>query len=118
MGDCAAVIILCIDGGGFGVGQEFAWATALRLPILLLHPVDQPPSRQALGTPADVTVVGFENAMSLAEAVKTFLRSNRSVIEDWKRRGDSLAVALLPLREMLAEHGQRAAGIGCWRVST
>ncbi len=35
--DCAAVIILCLDGGGLGVGQEFAWAAALRLPILLVH---------------------------------------------------------------------------------
>ena len=54
---CAAVIILCIDGGGLGVGQEFAWATALRLPILLVHPKDQPPSRQAAGT-VQVPVAG------------------------------------------------------------
>lgn len=116
LGGCSAVIILCIDGGGLGVGQEFAWATSLRLPILLLHPVDQRPSRQALGTPADVTAVGFENAMSLAEAVKTFLRSNRTVIEDWKRRGDSLAVSLLPLREMVAEHWHGLTETGRTRV--
>lgn len=103
VGGCAAVIILCVDGGGLGVGQEFAWAIALRLPILLLHPVDQPPSRQAVGSPGDIEIVGFENATNLAEAVKAFLRANRPVIEDWKRRRDSLALALLPLREMLAE---------------
>jgi hypothetical protein len=99
---CAAVIVLCIDGGGLGVGQEFAWATALRLPILLLHPAAHPPSRQALGTPGDVTVVAFVNATELTEAVKSFLRKNRSVIEDWKRRSDSLDVVFLPLRELLA----------------
>jgi hypothetical protein len=49
--ECAAFIVLCIDGGGLGVGQELAWATALRLPILLPHPADQPPSRQAIGAP-------------------------------------------------------------------
>ncbi|MGH9157989.1 MAG: hypothetical protein ACRD1K_19620 [Acidimicrobiales bacterium] len=116
VGGRAAVIILCTDGGGLGVGQEFAWATALRLPILILHPADQPPSRQAVGTPADVTVVGFENAMSLAEAVKKFLRSNRSIIEDSKRRRDSLAVALLPLREALAEHWHALTEVGRQRV--
>ena len=101
---CAAVIILCIEGGGLGVGQEFAWATALRLPVLLLHPAESSPSRQVLGTPGDVTVVGFANATDLSEAVKAFLRQNRSVIEDWQRRRESLDAVLLPLRETLAEH--------------
>lgn len=101
---CAAVVILSIDGGGLGVGQEFAWAAALRLPILLLHPTDQPPSRQAIGTPADLTVVGFANATELAEAVRNFLRANRSIIEDWHRRMTNLTVTLTPLRETLAEH--------------
>lgn len=100
---CAAVIILSIDGGGLGVGQEFAWAAALRLPILLLHPTDQPPSRQAAGTPADLTVVSFANATDLAEAVRIFLRANRSIIEDWHRRTTNQTVALTPLRETLAE---------------
>lgn len=100
---CAAVIILSIDGGGLGVGQEFAWATALRLPILLVHPKDQPASRQAAGTPADLTVAVFANASELAEAVRGFLRANRSIIEDWGRRTSSQWVMLTPLRETLAE---------------
>jgi hypothetical protein len=116
VGRCAAVIILCIDGGGLGVGQEFAWAIALRLPILLLHPDDKPPSRQALGSPGDITPVGFRDATHLAEAVRSFLRANRAVIEDWKRRSDSLAVALLPLREMLAERWSELGEIDRGRV--
>src|ERR1700683_2169677 len=60
VGSCAALIILCVDGGGLGGGQEFAWVTPLRMPILLLHPKDEAPSRQAIGTPADVAVVGFD----------------------------------------------------------
>jgi hypothetical protein len=103
VGRCAAVIVLCIDGGGLGVGQEFAWALALRVPILLLFPDDKPPSRQALGSPGDITAVGFRDATHLAEEVRSFLRANRSVIEDWRRRSDSLSVATLPLRETLAE---------------
>jgi hypothetical protein len=113
---CAAMIILSIDGGGLGVGQEFAWAVALRLPILLLYPADRPPSRQALGTPGDVTTIGFANAMELGEAVKAFLRANRPVIEDWQRRSDSLNVALLPLRETLAEHWHELGDAGQARV--
>lgn len=113
---CAAMIIVSIDGGGLGVGQEFAWAVALRLPILLLYPADRPPSRQALGTPGDVTTIGFANATELGEAVKTFLRANRPVIEDWQRRSDSLDVALLPLRETLAEHWHELGDAGQARV--
>ena len=103
VGECSAVIILCIDGGGLGVGQEFAWAIALRLPILILHPHDLPISRQAEGTPGDVTIVGFANAAQLADEVKSFLRRNRSTIEDWHRRSESLSVSLLPLRERITE---------------
>jgi hypothetical protein len=99
---CAAMIILSIDGGGLGVGQEFAWAAGLRLPVLLLHPNDQTPSRQAIGTPADLTVSAFGSAHDLAEAVRAFLRANRSTIEDWHRRTASQTIALTPLRETLA----------------
>lgn len=118
VGSCSAVIILNVDGGGLGVGQEFAWASALRMPILLLHPADQPPSRQAVGTPADVTVVGFTDATRLTEAVKAFLRQQRQVIEDWRRRSDSLDVALMPLRETIAEHWHVLDEIGRQRVES
>ncbi|MEM9036383.1 MAG: hypothetical protein AAGD18_17420 [Actinomycetota bacterium] len=100
---CAALIVLAIDGGGLGVGQELTWAAALRLPVLLLHPAETTPSRQALGTPADITVAPFTDAAGLAEAVRAFLRKNRPTIEDWRRRRGSLDTALLPLREHLAE---------------
>lgn len=101
--ECAALIVLATNGGGLGVGQEFAWATSLRLPILVLHHTDEPPSRQAVGTPADITVVAFTDATYLTEAVKEFVRRNRSTIADVKRRRDSLMTVLIPLRENLAE---------------
>lgn len=90
----AAVIILSIDGGSRGVGQEFAWAAALRLPILLVHPKGQSPSRQAAGTPSDLTIASFANADELAEAVRAFLRASRSIIEDGHRRTASQTLAL------------------------
>jgi hypothetical protein len=105
--DCSAVIILCIDGGGLGVGQEFAWAVALRLPILILHHRDLPLSRQAQGTPADVETVAFGSAVELSDAVRNFLRRNRSVIENWRRRSESLALSLLTLRETLSDLWRR-----------
>ncbi len=101
--DSAALILLVTNGGGLGVGQELAWATALRLPILLLHPHDEAPSRQALGTPADIKVVSFDDAMQLVEAVKDFVRSNRHTMTDAHRRRESLTTALIPVRERLAE---------------
>jgi hypothetical protein len=113
---CSAVIILCVDGGGLGVGQEFAWAVALRLPILILHPHDLPLTRQALGTPGDLTIVGFTTAVHLANEVKAFLRKNRPVIEDWHRRRASLDLSLLPLRETIAERWHELSAVDKERV--
>ena len=101
--ECAALIVLATNGGGLGVGQELAWATSLRLPILVLHHTDEPPSRQVVGTPADITIVAFTDATHLTEAVKEFVRRNRSTIADLERRRESLMTVLIPLRENLAE---------------
>ena len=61
-------------------------------------------------------MVGFDDATHLTEAVKAFLRRQRQVIEDWRRRSDSLNVALMPLRETIAERWYALDEIGRQRV--
>jgi hypothetical protein len=81
-----ALIVLGFGGGSLGAGQEFAWACAVRLPILYLRNRGQPMSRQIAGTPADLETAEFETPEDLVDAVSMFLRRNRGVIQDGPRR--------------------------------
>jgi hypothetical protein len=100
-----ALIVLGYGGGSLGAGQEFAWASAVRLPILYLQNKGQPMSRQIAGTPADLETAEFDTPEDLVDAVATFLRRNRGVIEDGPRRR----------RNRAAEFARLAAVIrGAW----
>jgi len=100
--DCAGVVVLALRGGSTGVGQELTWAMQLRLPTLYLYPSGQGRvSRQVEGTPGDLTVVGFEDAEQLVDAVASFLRANRAVIQDHTRRAKDEAVKFVALRMSL-----------------
>lgn len=101
--DCAGLIVLSIHGGSTGIGQELAWAFALRLPVLFLHQVNELASRQIVGTPGDLTVAEFDDANDLIEAVRHFLRSQRAVIEDRERRAAGEAVKFASFRALLVE---------------
>jgi hypothetical protein len=81
-----ALIVLGYAGGSLGAGQEFAWAAALRLPILYVQEQGTPISRQIQGTPCDLTVEKFDSAEALHAAVSRFVRDHRRVIEDNARR--------------------------------
>ena len=100
--ECAAMIVLALSGGSTGVGQELAWAFALRLPVLYLYPQDGRVSRQIKGTPGDLTIVAFADTSELVDAVRNFLRANRMVIGDHRRRAASEALMFAPLRTRLA----------------
>jgi hypothetical protein len=100
--DCAGMIVLALDGGSTGVGEELAWAFALRLPVLYLYPQDGEVSRQIEGTPGDLTAVTFADTSELVDAVRKFLRVNRLVIGDHRRRAKSEALMFAPLRTVLA----------------
>jgi len=114
--ESAGVIVLSLAGGSTGIGQELAWAVALRLPVLYLHPHDEPASRQVLGTPGDLEVVAFEDAADLVDAVRRFLRSRRSVIEDRARRALGESVKFAALRVTLAEEWDRRGNFERSRV--
>lgn len=99
--EAAALVLIGLSGGSFGAGQEFAIASALRLPILYLRHGEEPISRQVLGTPVDLVVVKFSRPDELADAVVEFLRSRRVQLEQHARRSADRAMALEPLRSAL-----------------
>ncbi len=96
-----ALIVLGYGGGSLGAGQEFVWASTVRLPILYLGNRGQPMSRQIAGTPADLETAEFESSEDLVDAVAGFLRRNRGVIEDGPRRRRNRAAEFTPLAAML-----------------
>lgn len=67
---------------GAGVGQEFAWATAMAgLPVLWVQHQGHAVSRQILGTPGDITIEYFDTPDDLRGVVEAWLRSRRAVLE-------------------------------------
>jgi hypothetical protein len=113
---CAGMIVLSIAGGSTGIGQELAWAVAMRVPVLYLHHKDEAVSKQVLGTPGDLTVVAFSDATDLVEAVRTYLRAQRPVIEDQARRSIGEALKFAALRISLAEAWDNSGERGQARV--
>lgn len=92
-----ALIIIAHQGGSLGAGQELEWARAVQLPILYVHRRSEPVSRQVRGTPADITLCPFGDPGELRDAVTTFIRSRRYVIQDGPRRRRSRSLRFTPL---------------------
>ncbi len=96
-----ALVVIGYQGGSLGAGQEFAWATSLRMPILFLKLSEQKMSRQIEGTPADVQIHEYSSSEELEEIVRQFIRTNRRVIEDNHRRRENRITLFRPLGEAL-----------------
>jgi len=67
------LVLLGDHGGSLGAGQEFAWAIARRLPVLVLLTGDEPLSRQITGTPAqmsEIAVTVFQRLESDPEVLR------------------------------------------------
>ena len=92
--EAAALVVVGYRGGSLGAGQEFAWATGARIPILYLRCQGEPVSRQLQGTPADIIVAEFDNENQLADHIVSFVRSRRSTIENHPQRLRTQAATL------------------------
>jgi hypothetical protein len=101
--DAAALITIGFKGGSLGSGQEFAWAAALRIPILYLRPKGEPLSRQIEGTPVDIEFVEFESVEEVRSSVINFARSRRAVFEDHPRRLRDRAMMLAQLTRAISD---------------
>ncbi len=86
-GHTDGLIMFGHNGGSYGGGQEFAWAAAMRLPILYITPAESLTtgegrlSRQIEGTPLDLTVCSYHNPTDLREQVKNWVRTRRATLE-------------------------------------
>lgn len=102
----AALVVIGYRGGSLGAGQEFAWASHLRVPVLYLRPAGMPLSRQIEGTPVDLVISEFTSA-ALYDTVSQFVRSRRGVIEDHPRQLRNRMVLMAPLALTLRRAWQR-----------
>lgn len=97
------LIVIGRWGGSFGAGQELAWATHLRLPILFLRWAEEILSRQVEGTPADLEIVRFDTDEDLAGSVKTFVNQRKVSLETHARHRKGRTLEVAGLSEELRE---------------
>ena len=97
LAEADALIVLALQGGSSGTGQELELACRRGIPILHLAPTDEPVSRQVTGNPL-VHVESYELPEQLASAVRQFIQSNRTKIERGPRYRRNTAILYRPLQ--------------------
>lgn len=91
-----------------GVGQEFAWALDVGIPVLHLCPLGQHVSRQIAGTPGDITIASPGSAGEIVDRTCQWVRSRRRVIESGPTRRKDRLLLYGPVRAALVDAWQRA----------
>lgn len=99
----SGLILLGDHGGSLGAGQEFAWAVARRLPVLVILPDDGPLSRQIAGTPAQMCVRRATTDDELRDAVKGWVDDWGAAVESRARSGNGELIIALRAAGRLAE---------------
>ncbi len=91
LAEADALIILSLQGGSSGTGQELELACRQGIPILHLSPKGENVSRQVSGNPL-INVEFYELPDQLASVVRLFVQNNRSKIEDGPRIRSNLSI--------------------------
>jgi len=91
----SGLIVVADRGGSLGAGQEFAWALALRLPILVVTTDSSPISRQISGTPALTRVRSTAGDEDLRATIVEWLADWGDAIESRARNGGGERVTAL-----------------------
>lgn len=105
-----ALIIHAGWGGSVGAGQEFGWATSLRLPTLFLNRRGQPVSRQIRGTPADIEIVDFDSGLEVIDAVVSFIQRRRHAIQSHTHQRTDRAVSVSSLLDEVRRRWEGLTG--------
>lgn len=100
LAEADAVILLSLNGGSSGTGQELELACRRCLPILYLSPKGESVSRQVSGNPL-VTLESYELPHQLDTVVRRFIHSNRNQIEDGPQGRRDLSILYRPLQSDL-----------------
>ena len=99
----SGLIVLGDHGGSLGAGQEFAWAVARRLPVLLILPTDTPLSRQIGGTPAQMCIRPADTDSDLREAVTRRVDDWGAAVESRARSGTGELIVASRAADRLVE---------------
>lgn len=97
----SGLIFLGDHGGSLGAGQEFAWAVARRLPVLVLLPDGTPLSRQIAGTPALMCVRRAAADDDLRYAVSRWVDDWGIAVESRARTGTGQLIIALRAADRL-----------------
>lgn len=80
-----AMIVLAMDGGSDGTGNEITLGNQCRIPVLRLSPSEDDVSRQLSGNPL-VSCAGFDGPDELATQIHSFLGENEDRIAEGPQR--------------------------------
>ena len=86
-----AMIILALNGGSDGTGQELALANQCSIPILRLSPGEEPISKQITGN-SMVMTRQYETPDEMSDAIAEFLTTHSRAILDGPRRRRSKTI--------------------------
>ena len=100
LAEADAIVILSLNGGSSGTGQELDLACRRGIPILHLSPKGESVSRQVSGNPL-INLESYELPDQLALVVRHFIQNNRSRIEEGPRIRRNLSILYRPLQSDL-----------------
>lgn len=99
----SGLILLGDHGGSLGAGQEFAWAIARRLPVLVIHPDGTPASRQIGGTPGQMCLHQAGTDSDLRDAVIRWVDEWGAAVESRARSGTGELIVAFRAADRLRE---------------
>jgi len=99
------LIVIGYHGASLGAGQELAFATALAMPVLYVHPVEHVVSRQLAGATAsgDLTLLAYKSPQELRDGVCRWVGERRHVLVDGPRRRRSRRLRFASIQAQLRE---------------
>lgn len=97
----SGLVLLGDHGGSLGAGQEFAWAVARRLPVLVILGHDSTLSRQIAGTPAQMCVKSAANDEELRRVVSQWIAEWAPAVESRARSGRGELIIAIRAAERL-----------------
>ena len=99
----SGLVLLGDHGGSLGAGQEFAWALARRLPVLVLLVDSERLSRQIEGTPARMVVRRVTNDDELRAVVAAWVAEWGPAVESVARSGTGERIIAIRAAERLRD---------------
>ena len=97
----SGLVLLGDHGGSLGAGQEFAWAVARRLPVLVILGPGTTLSRQIAGTPAQMYVRSAGSDEQLRQVVSQWIAEWAPAVESRARSGTGERIIAIRAAERL-----------------